>query len=695
MTVSSATSRKTFAGNGSTTSFATSPLVFFDSAELTVYVITTATGAVVATLVENTDYTVSGGDGSTGTLDLSAGSDPYGAPASGTTLVIVRTLDITQETDHVNNDGSDGEVAEDALDRLTMIAQQLDARLDRAIVLPDSDVAGLDVELPVAGTRASKVLGFDADGDVAMYDSSSSVTVGSNVTTIQTGSGATSRTVTAKLNDEVHVKDFGAVCDGTTDDTASVVAAIAALTSGGTLRYDGTPLLSSKVTIDKKIRLVGAGAAGSNGSNPASYFIKKSTMTATALEITAVGTEMIGGGVVGQAGNTGDNIHILARSVHLDHVYSSLAGNDGVAIGAPAAATDCNYWRATGCHFYDNGRDGLHVESTTPNANAGMAVACVADENTRDGYRVTKGHTNVFLNCNGSGNDGWGFYNDTAEYTVLIGGDYESNTADGTNQIYNSANASFFTVMGLRPEFPILDESFTKVSQPFNILTKRLDQFVEIEMDWQPVLGGSTTAAKTLTAISRTTTTLTFSAVGHGYAVGEAAAIEGTGTLFDGGYIVASAPTADTFTASVSAARAKQLPASWSGSASAYLGYDATVAGRWSRRGNDVYVQGHIVADNVALDATVTGNLVVRGFPYPSENVSNQLAMLPVLEQNVVYPASVSKLVGYISPNAYFMNLAGVGTDLAVQAVPVGATGFRITGALTFSGHYRATPYTL
>lgn len=162
MTVSSELSRKTYAGDGATTSFATSPMVFFDAADLTVYVVTTATGVVVATLVLNTDYTVSGGDGSTGTLDLSAGSDPYGAPATGTTLVIVRNVAATQSSDLVNNDGSDAEVLEDALDRLTMIAQQLETVLGRSFTLADSDVSGASTTIPTP--TASELLGWNSAG---------------------------------------------------------------------------------------------------------------------------------------------------------------------------------------------------------------------------------------------------------------------------------------------------------------------------------------------------------------------------------------------------------------------------------------------------------------------------------------------------------------------------------------------------
>lgn len=162
MTVASTQNRKTYAGNGSTTSFATSPVVFFDTDDLTVYVTTDATGAATL-LTENTHYTVSGGSGSTGTVDTSTGSSPYGAPASGVTLVIVRELDLVQEVDFVNNEATDAEVTEDSLDKLTMMAQQLDQRIDRAVVLADSDVSGIDPTLPTP--VADGILKVNGAGD--------------------------------------------------------------------------------------------------------------------------------------------------------------------------------------------------------------------------------------------------------------------------------------------------------------------------------------------------------------------------------------------------------------------------------------------------------------------------------------------------------------------------------------------------
>lgn len=169
MTVASTTNRKSFSGDGVTTSFGTSPVVFYESTDLVVEVYSSA--GVATTLVEGTQYTVSGGSttGATGTVNLAGGTNPYGAPAVGTTLLIRRVLPLVQEADFVNNDINDAEVSETALDKLTMIAQQISETSGRGVNIPAVETA-TDALTVLPFDRASKYLAFDASKNMIASD---------------------------------------------------------------------------------------------------------------------------------------------------------------------------------------------------------------------------------------------------------------------------------------------------------------------------------------------------------------------------------------------------------------------------------------------------------------------------------------------------------------------------------------------
>ena len=77
----------------------------------------------------------------------------------------------------------------------------------------------------------------------------------------QGGTGAVDRTVKAKLQESVSVKDFGAVGDGVTDDAAAFTAAANAInTAGGGNLYipasSGYYVINTDVTIQATVNLV-------------------------------------------------------------------------------------------------------------------------------------------------------------------------------------------------------------------------------------------------------------------------------------------------------------------------------------------------------------------------------------------------------------------------------------------------------
>jgi hypothetical protein len=212
-----------------------------------VYVVVTATGAATL-LTENTHYTVSGGDGSTGTVSLAGGSAPYGAPTALQKVVIVRNIDLLQETDFVNNEATDAEVAEDALDKLTMIAQQLDARIDLSFALAESDVSGASTVIPTP--EASTLVGWNSAGtalqNYAASALSTALTTPFTLTLLDDTTAAAARTT------------LGAAASGANTDITSLAAGTTltnpinttqALTDGATINWNANSGAMGTVTL--------------------------------------------------------------------------------------------------------------------------------------------------------------------------------------------------------------------------------------------------------------------------------------------------------------------------------------------------------------------------------------------------------------------------------------------------------------
>lgn len=78
--------------------------------------------------------------------------------------------------------------------------------------------------------------------------------------------GSIGRTVAAKLSDTISIKDFGAVGNGTADDTAAIQAAITAANASGKVVYipAGIYRTTATLSITKGIRITGDGASPYN-----------------------------------------------------------------------------------------------------------------------------------------------------------------------------------------------------------------------------------------------------------------------------------------------------------------------------------------------------------------------------------------------------------------------------------------------
>jgi len=160
MTVSSSTSRASYSGNGTLTTFAYSFKVF-DQDDLTVILRASNGTETVQTIT--THYTV------TGVGSASGGNVVFGtAPASGVTVVILREQPLTQGLDLVPNDPFPAASLEESLDKLTFMAQKHEEELGRAIKASRTNVLTGSEFTISAADRANKIFSFDSAGDVSI-----------------------------------------------------------------------------------------------------------------------------------------------------------------------------------------------------------------------------------------------------------------------------------------------------------------------------------------------------------------------------------------------------------------------------------------------------------------------------------------------------------------------------------------------
>lgn len=90
------------------------------------------------------------------------------AVAVGETLIVEGATPVSQPDSFRNQSDYFGAKHEDAYDRAIMIIQENLGALARAITIPAVDVAGTDMELPIASLRAGKIMIFDGSGNAAV-----------------------------------------------------------------------------------------------------------------------------------------------------------------------------------------------------------------------------------------------------------------------------------------------------------------------------------------------------------------------------------------------------------------------------------------------------------------------------------------------------------------------------------------------
>ena len=186
---------------------------------------------------------------------------------------------------------------------------------------------------------------------------------------VQDGANAVARTEQAKLRDFISVKDFGAVGDGVTDDTAAIQNALnSCSTRGGTIYMPvGNYLTSATLTISyQDTTLIGAGFSGDN------------TTVGGATLITATHTT----GPVIRIKNQGCSVQNLTVSSNTIRYAAAAGSNYGILVEADDTSS------ALTSKFYIN-----RVRVTTqPNHGYVFISRCEASNISNSSVDNVKGH---------------------------------------------------------------------------------------------------------------------------------------------------------------------------------------------------------------------------------------------------------------------------------------------------------------
>lgn len=270
-----------------------------------------------------------------------------------------------------------------------------------------------------------------------------------------------------------NVLDYGAVGDGTTDDTAAIQAALngaSASTYRDVILPAGDYLISSNLEIPEGVSLIGQGnrsAFNEGVEGQPSKITKKSTMTTVGVKLSGKRSRLQNLGVYCETGSTGDGIWIAANYCSLVNVASNGHGGAGIRIGStPAGYVNCNGWYLEQITAGFNTSHGVIIDDQFTayplnDANAGVFIGGDMRSNGDDGVFVGNCFANTFIGILTEGNTGYGmFFDNEAVKHTIIGGDQDEGNTVGV--IYN--NGLYNTFVG------ILSSNFTDVGSFTNML---------------------------------------------------------------------------------------------------------------------------------------------------------------------------------------------------------------------------------
>lgn len=247
MTISSTYSPDSYAGNGSTDTFAITFEFLSVSTNVKVSIKVDSTG-VITEKTASTHYNISGSN-----VVFTAGN----IPASGETIIIELNPDFKQETDYKENNALAAETLESDLDERTLESQLNKDNADRSLKL-DASVSGVTNTIVVDSTianNASKFIRFNENGDgfevIALSSTAGLADIVDDVTPQLGGNldlNSKNITGTGNISNTGTITASGAVTGGSISTTGNIT--VGGTVDGRDVATDGTKLDGIEASAD-------------------------------------------------------------------------------------------------------------------------------------------------------------------------------------------------------------------------------------------------------------------------------------------------------------------------------------------------------------------------------------------------------------------------------------------------------------
>ena len=234
MTVTAATTRNDYVATSGQTVF---PYTFTALADGDIKVLKNGTAL---TLGGSNDYTLSGVGSYGGNVTLTSGA------TANDKIAIYLDMDLARTTNYQNSGDFLALDVNGDFDALWLALQQGTTDLERAVRRPESDAGTVNMELPIAASRAKKLLAFDSTGAVEAIDYLNAQEV--TILTVDTFTGNGTTTAFTLTDAPITTSLLQVSIDGLMQQVSSYSL------SGLVLTFSEAPPANSQIEVRKFIR---------------------------------------------------------------------------------------------------------------------------------------------------------------------------------------------------------------------------------------------------------------------------------------------------------------------------------------------------------------------------------------------------------------------------------------------------------